>query len=49
MRVLFCISIVALITLLWASVAVARHVYQVRQRHLRELQSEEDTESKGGP
>ena len=47
MRVLFCISIVALIALLWASIAIARHVYQARQRRLRELQSEEDTESKG--
>jgi hypothetical protein len=46
MRVLFCISIVALFALLWASVAIARHVHQARQGRLRELQGEPGIESK---
>lgn len=47
MRVLFGISILALIALLWASMAIARHVYQARQRHQRELQNEAVAESDG--
>jgi hypothetical protein len=37
MRVLFCISILALIALLWASFAIARHIHQARLRRHREL------------
>jgi hypothetical protein len=33
MRVLFTISILALIALLWASIAIARHIYRARQQH----------------
>ena len=47
MRVLFGISILALIALLWASIAIARHVYQARQRHQRELQHEAAADSDG--
>ncbi len=49
MRVLFCISILALIALLWASIAVARHVSQARQREDRELQAKAGAEPKGHP
>jgi len=49
MRVLFCISILALIALLWASIAIARHVSQARQREVRELQAEAGAEPKGHP
>jgi heme exporter protein D len=49
MRVLFCISILAMIALLWASIAIARHIQQARQRHHRELQSEAAMKSKGHP
>jgi len=37
MRVLFCISIVALVALLWASFAIARHIHQARVRRHRDL------------
>jgi hypothetical protein len=37
MRVLFCISILALVALLWASIAIARHIHQARLRRHREL------------
>jgi hypothetical protein len=37
MRVLFSISILALIALLWASIAIARHIHQARLRRHREL------------
>ena len=37
MRVLFGISILALIALLWASLAIARHIHQARLRRHREL------------
>ena len=47
MRVLFGISILALIALLWASIAIVRHVYQARQRHQRELQDDAAAESDG--
>lgn len=33
MRVLFTISMLALIALLWASISIARHIYRARQRH----------------
>lgn len=46
MRVLFCISIVALIALLWASIAMVRHVQQARRRQGRALKDEATTESK---
>lgn len=49
MRVLFSISILALIALLWASIAIVRHVYQARRHHQRELQNEATTESKDRP
>jgi heme exporter protein D len=49
MRVLFCISILALVALLWASIAIARHVRQARRRQDRELQQDATTESKGRP
>jgi heme exporter protein D len=49
MRVLFLISILALIALLWASVAIARHVQQARRRHHRESPTEAATELKGRP
>jgi hypothetical protein len=49
MRVLFSISTLALIALLWASIAIARHVQQARRRHHRELQSEAAAELKGRP
>jgi hypothetical protein len=48
MRVLFCISILALVALLWASFAMARHVRQARRSH-RRLQQEATTNAKGKP
>ena len=39
MRVLFTISMVALIALLWASISTARHIYRARQRHRSSIQS----------
>jgi hypothetical protein len=33
MSVLFKISILALLALLWAFIAIARHIYLARQRH----------------
>ncbi len=47
MRVLFCISILALVALLWASFAMARHVRLARRRPDRELQQDATTDSKG--
>jgi hypothetical protein len=48
MRVLFCISILALVALLWASFAMARHVRQAR-RPRRRLQQDATTNTKGKP
>jgi len=45
MRVLFLISILALVALLWASLAMARHVRQAR----RKLQQDATTDTKGKP
>ena len=49
MRVLFLISILALIALLWASIAIARHVQQARRRRDRDSPTEPATELKGRP
>jgi hypothetical protein len=49
MRVLFSISILALVALLWASIAIARHVRQARRRPNRELQQDVSTKLKGKP
>ncbi len=49
MRVLFFISMLALVALLWASVAIARHVQQARRLHHREPQNEPVTDVKGRP
>ncbi len=49
MRVLFFISILALIALLWASVAIARHVQQARRCRDRESPTEPAAELKGRP
>jgi heme exporter protein D len=38
MRVLFTISMLALVALLWASISTARHIYRVRQRHRNAIQ-----------
>jgi hypothetical protein len=48
MRVLFCISILALVALLWASFAMARHVRQARRSH-RRLQQDATANTKGKP
>jgi hypothetical protein len=48
MRVLFCISILALVALLWASFAMARHVRQARRSN-RKLQQDANTNTKGKP
>jgi hypothetical protein len=45
MRVLFCISILALVALLWATFAIARHVRQARRSH-RRLQQDATTKDK---
>jgi hypothetical protein len=45
MRVLLWISILAFAVLLWASVAVTRHIYKVRQ-HRRNVLSGAATETK---
>jgi hypothetical protein len=45
MRVLFCISILALVALLWASFAIARHIHQARLRRHRELHPKTSAES----
>jgi hypothetical protein len=47
MRVLLCISILAFVALLWASIAIARHVRQARRRPERELPKNAATNSKG--
>jgi cbb3-type cytochrome oxidase subunit 3 len=39
MRVLFTISMLALIALLWASISTARHIYRARQRHRNSIKS----------
>lgn len=49
MRVLFSISILALIALLWATVAMVRHVQQTRRRQQRELQGDGSSQPKGRP
>jgi len=47
MRVLFRISILALVALLWASIAIVRHVRQARRRPDRESQQDATKGSKG--
>jgi cbb3-type cytochrome oxidase subunit 3 len=41
MSVLFKISMVALVALLWAFIAIARHIYRDRQRHRSSRRSAE--------
>ncbi len=48
MRVLFCISILALVALLWASFAMARHV-RLARRPQRKLQQDATADTKGKP
>jgi hypothetical protein len=48
MRVLFSISILALIALLWASIAIVRHVRQARRQH-REPHKEPLEQDQGTP
>lgn len=47
MRVLVWISILAFVALLWASLAIARHVRQARRRPDRELEQDATKGSKG--
>jgi hypothetical protein len=49
MRVLLCISILAFVAMLWASIAIARHVRQTRRRPHDELQKDATTNPKGKP
>ena len=49
MRVLFGISIMAFLALLWASIAIAQHVRQARRRPPRESQRDTTTDSRDKP
>ena len=47
MRVLVCISILAFVALLWATIAIVRHVRQSRRRPGRDEQQDTTKDSKG--